>query len=78
MGHDEKVDLRIHPVLRERLANIQERLESEEHRRTNSYGFKIAMWGIMLTATFGLVSAITGIVQVYASFKAKRSSASKT
>lgn len=70
MGFDEKFDLRLYPFFGERLAKIQERLESEEQRRTNSFGFRIAIWGIVLTALFGLVSAITGIMQVWASFTA--------
>lgn len=74
MGHEEKFDLRLYPFFGERLAKIQERLESAEHRRTNSRGLQIAIWGIVLTASFGLVSAITGVMQVYASFKTLRSS----
>ena len=69
MGVDEKFDLWLYPFLGERLARIQERLESAENRHTNSRGLQIAVWGIFLTAAFGLVSAITGILQVYASFR---------
>jgi len=69
MGHDEKFDLRTYPVFGERLAKIQERLEFVEQRRGESFAFKIAIWGIVLSAVFGLVSAITGIMQVWASFK---------
>ncbi|KAI4161834.1 MAG: hypothetical protein LQ342_004525 [Letrouitia transgressa] len=64
MGHEEKFDLRLYPFFGERLAKIQERLESAEHRRTNSRGLQIAIWGIVLTASFGLVSAITGVMQL--------------
>ena len=64
----EKFDLRLYPFA-ERLSRIQERLELVEHRRTNERGYQVAIWGILLTATFGLVSAITGIIQAYASFR---------
>ncbi|KAL8716474.1 MAG: hypothetical protein Q9225_006201, partial [Loekoesia sp. 1 TL-2023] len=63
MGHEKKFDLRLYPYFGERLAKIQDRLESVEHRRTNSRGIRIAIWGIVLTAAFGLISAITGIMQ---------------
>ena len=69
MGHKGKFDLQLYPFFGERLAKIQERLESTENRRTNSRGIQIAIWGIVLAATFGLVSAITGVLQVYASFQ---------
>lgn len=52
------------------MAKLQERLEFEEQRRFDSTGIQIAIWGIVLSAIFGLVSAITGIMQVWASFKA--------
>jgi hypothetical protein len=69
MGHNDKYDLRTYPVFGERLAKIQERLEAEEHRRGTSRGFKTAIWGIVLTAIFGLVSAATGTVAMWASLK---------
>ncbi len=69
MGHDQKYDLRAYPVFGERLAKIQERLETEEHRRGSSRGFKIAIWGIVLTAMFGLISAATGTIAMWASLK---------
>jgi hypothetical protein len=69
MGHDEKYDLRTYPLFGERLAKIQERLEAIEHRTWDSMGFKIAVWGIVVSAIFGLVSAVTGIMQVYSAFK---------
>jgi hypothetical protein len=70
MGYDEKFDLRSYPVFGERLMKIQERLEAVEHRSWESLGFRIAVWGIVLSAVFGLISAITGIMQVWASLKA--------
>jgi hypothetical protein len=69
MGHDGKFDLRKYQVFGERLAKIQERLEAEEYRRGTSRGFKTAIWGIVLTAIFGLVSAATGTVAMWASLK---------
>ena len=71
MDSTERFDLRMYPFFGERLAKLQERLESEEQRRANSTGFQIALWGIVLSALFGLVSAITGIMQVWASLQAK-------
>lgn len=69
MGYDEKYDLRTYRVFGERLAKIQERLEMEEQRRGNTVAFTIAIWGIALTAFFGLVSAVTGLVSMWASLK---------
>jgi len=69
MGYLDKFDLQTYPIFGERLAKIQERLESEENRRANSFGFRIAIWGIVLTAIFGLISAITGILQVWTSLR---------
>jgi hypothetical protein len=69
MGHDDKYDLRKYTIFGERLARIQERLEAEELRRGNSRGINTAIWGIVLTAFFGLVSAATGTVSMWASLK---------
>ena len=69
MGHDEKFNLQSYPIFGERLVKIQERLEAVQNRRGVSFGFKIAIWGIVLTALFGLVSAITGILQVWAAVR---------
>lgn len=69
MGNHEKFDLRLYPFFGERLAKIQERLELAETRRFNSRGIQVAIWSIVLAACFGLVSAVTGIMQVYASFR---------
>jgi hypothetical protein len=69
MGHDDKYDLRKNKVFAKRLARIQERLEAEESRRGNSRGINAAIWGIVLTAFFGLVSAATGTVSMWASLK---------
>ena len=75
LGHDEKYNLKTYPVFGERLAKIQERLETVQSRRGVTLGFKIALWGIVLTASFGLISAITGIMQVWASLQAFKSPA---
>jgi hypothetical protein len=69
MGHNDKYDLRKYMIFGERLARIQERLEAEESRRGNSRGINAAIWGIVLTALFGLVSAATGMVSMWASLK---------
>ncbi len=69
MGHDEKFNLQSYPIFGERLAKIQERLEAVQSRRGASRGFKVAIWGIIFTALFGFISAVTGIMQVWASFK---------
>ena len=51
------------------------RLESEEEIDVEAAmlpdfrGLQVAIWGIVLTAVFGLVSAITGVLQVWASLK---------
>lgn len=70
MAHHEKYDLRSYPVFGERLAKIQERLEAMEHRNSETRALTVAVWGIVFGAFFGLISAITGIMQVWASFKA--------
>jgi len=69
MWHDDKFNLESYPIFGERLAKIQERLEAVQTRKGVSLGFHIAIWGIVLTALFGLISAITGIMQVWASFQ---------
>jgi hypothetical protein len=69
MGQVNKFDLRTYPFFAGRLAKIQERLEVEEQRKTNTTAFKIALWGILLTAFFGLVSAVTGLVQMWAGLR---------
>lgn len=68
MDNIEKFDLRLYAFFGERLAKLQESLEFEEQRRVNSRSIQIAIWGIVLTAIFGLISAITGVIQVLASF----------
>jgi hypothetical protein len=70
MGHEKEYDLRTYPVFGERLSKIQERLEAVQNRRGTSLGIKVAIWGIVFTAAFGMISAITGIMQVWASFQA--------
>lgn len=69
MGYHDKFDLTTYTYFGGRLAKIQERLEVEEQRRGTSTGFKIAMWGIILTASFGLISVIFGAVQMWTGLK---------
>jgi hypothetical protein len=70
MSLDEKLNLSTYPIFGERLFKIQMRLEAVQTRRGASRGFQIAIYGILLTAFFGLVSAITGIMQVRATCRA--------
>jgi len=69
MRHDNKYNLRAYPVFGKRLAKIQKKREAEEHGRGTSRGFKTAIRGIVLTAIFGLVSAATATVAMWASLK---------
>lgn len=69
MGYEDKYDLRTYQIFGERLAKIQERFEIEEQRKGNTLSITIAIWGIALTALFGLVSAVTGLVSTWASLR---------
>lgn len=69
LRNEEKYNLRKYPIFGVRLAKIQDRLEVEEQQKTNTTAFMIAVWGIVLTALFGLISAVTGIVSMWAGLK---------
>lgn len=69
MNHVNKFNLGTYQIFGERLSKIQERLEIEERRRGGLTVITVALWGIALTALFGLVSAATGIVSMWASLK---------
>jgi hypothetical protein len=81
MGSNKEIfDLNTYPFFGERLENIQKRYNNSRYRRKRQWWFDrrsriewatlvVAIVVFILTVIFGLISSVTGILQVYAAYK---------
>ena len=62
-------DLKDYPFFGARLDRIQKEATRREAARSGKRTIQIALWGIVLTALFGLLSFITGAVSTWSGIK---------